>query len=622
MKLNDFNMQDINIALDDQPVKMGKWKPGSRSSLIGVGQIGSKKYQVKIHAGEPKWYLTDQKISAKKDEIRVCPADDFETKTRLESELNSLQNNKAKNDEKDHIAEEYLNYKKRLITAIKSVRDPLLICPEDFWKEPIEMKGNGVFSAEAVSWVDNVAVGFDPSSPIVFNRDLDKNTQYKILASFAERLANLHKAGVVHGDLKEGNTLIVKEGGEYKVALIDFDAAIILNDLRGNKVPFASWFYILGGTYFSNETYLLFDITNESQDPDMFATFDKTLVNEKADIFAMGITMYEYFYGRVDMGTIMPFKSPDGEALDVPLYGVAVAQDYKPDFPDTMDELLYGALNWMLAKEPADRPTAKQVHDVFATQDMSLIPSKYTRNPLWPEDQATYKLVATANVSVSKGSSPHRYRVKIGATTFNRTIQDLVKDHYVERLDGVEEPGPDINIPMDIDKTWDGSKQLPKCVTRASTQGLYTLYVSGFSKTVKEDYLVSEGILCAPGDEKKPWPCDKGLTFISPKPITRDFGKFRGPGHYKVGTGVAAIPYTKKRLLDQNLAREEGNITFTLFPRDAADYVPNPAGIPSNVTSVTRDTITGKAYRIKYADGRIEKLMPDAMLSRGFIKRK
>ena len=379
MKLADFTMEQINVALDGQPEKLGIWKNASRGCQIGVGKYRGKKYQIKIHASEPKWYNVDEEIARTKAALSCAQE---ETKARLQSELNTLVRTKPDRDKRDEISDQFIDMRQRLARSLNSIRSPLVVANTDVWKEKISERGNAVYAVEATPWLDGVFVGLshDDNLPLLFSRDFPTDLQYKVIASLADILAKVHAKGIVHGDIKLGNTLVVKYGGEFKVALIDYDASFILDDLHSRKYDLSAWYYVIGGTYIAPELDEFVSIVHEAQDEDMFNNFDLNSVTQKSDIFSLGVTIYEYFYGRADgLGPgYLPFVGPDGDVLNIRDYGTAINYGYKLQLPNSVPDFLYGMLNWMLAKNPADRPTAIQVRDAFATRDINLIPAKYT----------------------------------------------------------------------------------------------------------------------------------------------------------------------------------------------------------------------------------------------------
>ena len=379
MKLADFTMEQINVALDGQQEKLGIWKPASRGCTIGVGKKGKKKYQLKIHASEPKWYNVDEEINRTKAELASASG---EMKELLQSVLNTLLRTKPDRDKRDKISDQFIDMRKRLAHNLNSIRSPLIVANADVWKEQIAERGNRTFAVEATPWLDGVFVGLsdDDDMPLKFRRDFPTELQYKVIASLADAIAKIHAKGIVHGDIKLGNTLVVKHGGEFKVALIDYDASFILDDLRSRKYDLGAWYYVIGGTYIAPEMLEFVSIAQLEED-EMYNDFDLNLVTEKSDIFSLGITIYEYLYGRADgLGSAyMPFIGPDGDMLTERVYGEAITYGYKLQLPDTVPDFLYGMFHWMLTENPVDRPTAVQVRDAFATRNINIIPAKYTR---------------------------------------------------------------------------------------------------------------------------------------------------------------------------------------------------------------------------------------------------
>ena len=381
MKLSDFTMKQINIALDGQPGKLGVWKSGSRGCLLGIGEYAGKKYQIKIHSSEPKWYNVDEEIRRVRSELSGAAEEDRE---RLQSELNALQRAKPDRDRRDTISNQFIDMRQKLVRSLNSIDTPLIVANVDIWKEQVPFSGNATYAIEATPWLDCVAVGLtdDNNAPLMFNRDLTTEQQYNIVASLADVVAKVHANGIVHGDIKIGNTLITQENGEFKVALIDFDNAFILDDLRMRKYPLDVWYYVIGGTHIAPEFTDFVAIVREAQDEDMYNDFDMNTITEKADIFSLGATIYEYFCGRVDgLGPgLLPYVGPDGDVLDVNEYGAAINFGYKLELPNTIPDFLYGMFNWMLAPNPADRPTAVQVRDAFTSANISMIPTPFLRS--------------------------------------------------------------------------------------------------------------------------------------------------------------------------------------------------------------------------------------------------
>ena len=146
----------------------------------------------------------------------------------------------------------------------------------------------------------------------------------KIMRQTAMGLATAHDKGVIHRDLKPGN-LMINPRGHVKIA--DFGIALATQDFA-KKLTSTGEFVGTPG-YLSPEVCL------------------GKVVDQRSDIFALGIVLYEMLAGR------MPFieESPLGMMLEV----------VKAEIPDirsinnAVDPQCAEILAKMLAKEPADR---------------------------------------------------------------------------------------------------------------------------------------------------------------------------------------------------------------------------------------------------------------------------
>ncbi|MFT3790492.1 MAG: serine/threonine-protein kinase [Rudaea sp.] len=146
----------------------------------------------------------------------------------------------------------------------------------------------------------------------------------KVIYQTALGLATAHDRGVIHRDVKPGNILIDSRGN---VKIADFGIALSSADLA-KKLTSTGEFVGTPG-YLSPEVCL------------------GKLVDQRSDIFSLGIVLFEMLAGR------MPFtdESPLGLMLEV----------VKAEIPDVcslnadVDPELSRILSRMIAKEPADR---------------------------------------------------------------------------------------------------------------------------------------------------------------------------------------------------------------------------------------------------------------------------
>lgn len=216
---------------------------------------------------------------------------------------------------------------------------------------------------------------------------------------------------------------------------------------------------------------------------------------------------------------------------------------------------------------------------------------------------------------------PLYYVIRSGVSV-TRTIDEIVSRGWAQRVGG------DVVKPEEKDdnkfKYWecDGTGDLPQCVVRASAEGRYLLSVGGASRSVSFAELKSAGVICSAEELETPWPCDAGLRFISAKKIKRNMKMGKGPGHYIIGEGALAYKYNTQQLIDNGHAAR--GVSFALWAGDTDSYEPNtdPRAFPTDIKAIMRNSITNHQYRIVYEDGHVEKLMIDAMLAKGYVKRK
>jgi serine/threonine-protein kinase len=146
----------------------------------------------------------------------------------------------------------------------------------------------------------------------------------KILLHASQGLSAAHAQGVIHRDIKPGNIMITSRG-QVKVA--DFGIALANQDVS-DKLTNTGAFVGTPG-YLSPEVCL------------------GKSVDQRSDIFALGIVLFEMLSGR------MPFndESPLRLMLDVVQADAPDIRELNPD----VDEDVARILNKMLAKDPADR---------------------------------------------------------------------------------------------------------------------------------------------------------------------------------------------------------------------------------------------------------------------------
>ena len=139
-------------------------------------------------------------------------------------------------------------------------------------------------------------------------------------AGLAKGLAALHRAGIIHRDVKPENVIVAPDGS---ARLIDFGVV---------RLPGIDE---LAPTAPGTPSYMPPEVMGGGQS------------DERSDIFALGVTLYRMYTGAYPYGEIEAFQRPRWGA-PVPL------QQRRPDLPGWLDLLLSRAVAVLPADRPAD----------------------------------------------------------------------------------------------------------------------------------------------------------------------------------------------------------------------------------------------------------------------------
>lgn len=169
---------------------------------------------------------------------------------------------------------------------------------------------------------------------------MSRETQISIMLSATQSLGALHRAGLVHGDVKPENLLIESSGKEFTIRVIDFD-----NCFLAHNPPSAD--EMVGDlAYYSPEAvqYMQGEIKAHELD-------------EKSDIFALGLVFCQYLSGRLP-------GFPDSYSY----LAEAIQKEADIIIPRPVrDPMLVGLIRSMLAKTASDRPGMGDVQKALGT---------------------------------------------------------------------------------------------------------------------------------------------------------------------------------------------------------------------------------------------------------------
>ncbi len=408
-----------------------------------------------------------------------------------DEDLRKKNERKKKNYEKQKRKfDAYCEYRDTLYGRIKAAGQN---GPEDYWHDDLTEACDGKDTyKQADPWLPRIASCKRGEAEIV-TMDLPYEQLVQIMLSFAKNLKALHDQQVVHSDIKPDNAIIVKESGVFVTYPIDFDMSFMLDNIPDCDGPIAIRQYIMGGT----EDYAAPETVGFSAAAMSDEEFDITLMSYPIDIYATGITFYEYLMGH---GAAIPVKNTTddyGRNLTRALFD-GKEPDLEPLFNSISDpkyaSFFFALIGWLIAADPNDRPTAQKLVEVLESQNERLIPSKFRKddpNEPWEEDNIKYveSKLSSMNIEISRGRKA----------------------------------------------------------------GLYLVKINGVSRGKNKDMLIAEG-LAVPRDAVIAWAGD-GITLISRSGVTINLGA--NEGEYLVNRGLGDELYDKARLIAEGLASDD-----------------------------------------------------------------
>ncbi len=170
---------------------------------------------------------------------------------------------------------------------------------------------------------------YDLVNPIQYCREKKQIGILEIMYQILCGLQFLHKRQIIHGDLSLDNLLFTKDGENLKLIITDFGLTSLLKNSSADS-PFGSVQYIA---------------------PELLSGSEKKKATVEADLYAVGIILYELIYGN------SPFYSD--KSLDILKSHIKDDVPF-PELPFPVDADLLACIKKLLEKEPAKRYSSCQ----------------------------------------------------------------------------------------------------------------------------------------------------------------------------------------------------------------------------------------------------------------------
>jgi DNA-binding response OmpR family regulator len=180
-------------------------------------------------------------------------------------------------------------------------------------------------------------VELGPRQPLGVRRSL------AISVPVCEALAEAHRAGIVHRDVKPANIFLHRAGERTVPKVLDFGIARVLGEAaQRHHLTLDGW--IVGTpAYMAPER------------------FESGACDGKADVYGLGVTLFQMLTGR------LPFEAVDGEPVALARKHLGelppALRALNPDVPLSVEEAVMRAL----AKRPPKRPSAAELATLLAT---------------------------------------------------------------------------------------------------------------------------------------------------------------------------------------------------------------------------------------------------------------
>ncbi len=195
---------------------------------------------------------------------------------------------------------------------------------------------------------------------------LSESEALPLIRQMAAGLAAIHATGIIHRDFKPANVMLVAERSGYRAVIMDFGLSLAAADDPEGNITHA-------GQAFGTIPWMA---------PEQFSRETPAAITSAADVYALGVTIYELVSGR--------------------RYGLGNSLTDLAKTPVSLH--LRGIIRRCLMPEPSERLADGE--EVLAALDAE--PSLITRNPTWTGIAVALAAVALFAFSFWRAAGPNR----------------------------------------------------------------------------------------------------------------------------------------------------------------------------------------------------------------------
>lgn len=342
----------------------------------------------------------------------------------------------------------------------------------------------------------------------------------RIAIETSEAVAKLHSRGVIHGDLKPKNIVLAKTESNISPYIIDFDSSY-----PADEIPDSSG--IGGSEGYQSPENIMYGADSDG--------VSRSSITYATDIFSLGIIFHKWWANAFPE---VPVRCSVGEALCLDKT-FRLNNKFNVKIGAKNGATLISLINWMLAKDPSKRPSAREVTEVL--KDIRFVPEEYqvgsdekrVEAKLWELHEASAELLSADKlkalgvqgfelVDEKRGGAGLKYRiVKSDGTEKTYSVDELCAAGYAVKKDALTDaPWEDDDIEFESAGVIasKGYVRIQKAKMGLRKRYIITM-VSGGSVDVSADWLVREGLArrkeaAIPSvDMDTPWP-EHGTAYL------------------------------------------------------------------------------------------------------------